>query len=215
MKMSLGLESANKSQGFDVIPAGTQCVLVMKIRPGTVGLEGLLKRTKAGNAAMLDVEFTVLGGDYDKYKVFASLVLDGTTEGHGKAGEFSRALLRAIFEATHGIAPGDTSSAAQAHRASATLAGFNGATFLAVVEIEKGKKKPEDEGGGFYKDKNVIGKVLRVGDKGYRKLDQPAPSPIPRDVPPQPSTSGATAAPEADGSPAPAIAAIKKPSWAE
>ena len=38
---------------------------------------------------------------------------------------------------------------------------------------------------GNYRDKNVIGKVLRVGDQGYRRLEQPPPMPIERSAPPQ------------------------------
>ena len=56
---ALGLDTANKSQGLDVIPAGTQVELVMKIRAGSVGLENLFKRSSKGDAEGLDLEFTV------------------------------------------------------------------------------------------------------------------------------------------------------------
>jgi hypothetical protein len=207
MTPNLGLESANKAQGFDVIPAGTLVALVMRIRPGNIGIENLLKRTSKGDAEFLDAEFTIEGGDFDKRKVFANMLLDGTTAGHAKAGEISRSLLRAIFEATNGVDPNDNTPATLARRASATLAGFQGATFLATLEIEAGGKKPD---GGFYKDKNVIGKVLRVGDQGYRRLDQPPPAPIERSVPPQQQPPPAAG----NGAPGVATTAIAKPSWA-
>jgi hypothetical protein len=209
MTGGLGLESASAAQGFDVIPAGTQVMLVMKIRPGTIGIENMLNPTAKGDAKFLEAEFTVVGGDFDKRKLFANMLLDGTTTGHARAGEISRAMLRAIFEAVNGLDPNDSSPATMTRRADATLAGFNGATFLATLEIEKGGKKPD---GGFYKDKNIISKVLRLRDQGYRKLDQPPPAPIPRDVPPQPAQTPIT--PAANGTPAPAFAAIAKPSWA-
>jgi hypothetical protein len=137
------------------------------------------------------------------------MLLDGTTAGHAKAGEISRSLLRAIFEAVHSIDPKDSSPATMARRAGATLAEFNGATFLCTVEIEKGSKKPD---GGFYKDKNIIGKILRIGDQGYRKLDQPPPAPIERSTPPlHQATPGSPTAPHGS----PAVAAISKPSWAQ
>jgi hypothetical protein len=205
----LGLDTANETQGFEVIPAGTQVTLVMNIRPGNIGIENLLKRTSKGDAEFLDVEFTVKDGEFNKRKLFANMLLDGVTAGHGKAGEFSRSLLRAIFESAHGIDPDDSSPATRAHRESATLAGFQGATFLATVEVEKGGKRPE---GGFFKDKNVIGKVLRVGDQGYRRLEQPPPAPIERSTPPQHSASSPAAS---NGTPAVAPAAIAKPSWAQ
>jgi hypothetical protein len=201
---NLGLDTANRAQGFEVIPSGTLVTLVMKIKPGTVGIENLLKRTSKGDAEFLDAEFTVEGGEYDKRKLFANMLLDGTTAGHAKAGEISRSLLRAIFESAHGIDPSDNAAPTMARRASATLAGFHGATFLATLEIEAGGKKPD---GGFYKDKNVIGKVLRLGDQGYRRLAQPAPAPIERSVPPQQQQPA--------GNGAPVAAAIAKPGWAQ
>ena len=66
----LGLDTANRNFGFEPIPAGTQAVLVMKIRPGNIGLEGLLKRSSNDKSDALDCEFTVLGGEYDGRKVF-------------------------------------------------------------------------------------------------------------------------------------------------
>lgn len=200
---TLGLDTANKVQGFEVIPAGTLVTLVMNIRPGNIGIESLLKRSSKGDAEMLDVEFTIQGGDYDRRKVFANLVLDGTTAGHARAGEFSRALLRAIFEASHGLDPTDTSPAATARLANVTLASFQGATFLATLEIETGGQRPD---GGSYRDKNVIGRVLRVGEQGYRKLEQPPPQPIERSAPPQQPAAGA---------PGTATTTITKPSWAQ
>src|SRR4051812_31393869 len=81
-------------------------------------------------------------------RVFSFMILDGETAGHGKAGDISRTTLRAIFEAVHGIDPNDTSAEADAKRTGATLAGFNGATFLATLEIERGGERPE---GGRYR----------------------------------------------------------------
>ena len=53
--------------------------------------------------------------------------------------------------------------------------------------------------------KNVISKVLRPGDKGYKKLDQPPASPIERSTPP------AATASRTNGAPAVAPTAIAKP----
>jgi hypothetical protein len=204
--MTLNLSTANKSQGLEVIPAGTTVTLVMKIRPGTVGVEGLCKRSQKGDCEGIDVEYTVKDGEHDGRKIYAFQLLDGTTAGHAKAGEITRALLRAIFEAVNAIDPEDASPEADARRNSATLAGFNGATFLATLEVEVGGQRPE---GGRYRDKNVIGKILRVGDKGYRKLDQPPPMPIERSAPPVPAAGGAS------GTPAVAATPIARPHWGQ
>jgi hypothetical protein len=201
---TLGLETANRNQGLDVIPAGTTVELMMKIRAGNIGIENLCKRSSKGDSEGLDTEFVVRGGEFDGRKLFAFMLLDGTTAGHAKAAEITRSLLRAIFEAVHAISPDDNSPATIARRASATLSAFNGAAFLAIVEVEHGGKRPD--GTGNYRDKNIIGKVLRVGDQGYRKLEQPPPTPIERSAPPDAAAGGA---------PAVAATAIAKPKWAE
>jgi hypothetical protein len=206
--MNLGLNTASRNQGGEPVPAGTLVELVMKIRPGSTGLEGLLKRSANGQAAGLDVEYTIKGGEHDGRKVFSYMILDGETAGHAKAGEISRTTLRAIFEAVHGIDPNDTSSEADTKRAEATLAGFNGATFLATLEIERGGERPE---GGRYRDKNVIGKVLRLGDKGYRKLEQPPAQPIERSAPP--ATTGGPV-PNGGGAPGGGVS-VARPGWAQ
>jgi hypothetical protein len=199
--MALNLSTANRAQGLEVIPAGTSVTLGMKIRAGTIGVEGLCKRSSKGDSEGIDAEYTVKGGDHDGRKLYAFQILDGVTAGHAKAAEITRALLRAIFEAVNAIDPNDASPEADARRNGATLAGFNGATFLATLEVEAGGPRPD--GNGRYRDKNVIGKVLRVGDKGYRKLDQPPPAPIERSAP-------AAAA----GAPAVSPTAIEPPHWA-
>jgi hypothetical protein len=206
----LGLDKANTSQGFDPIPAGCVVEVVMTVKAGNTGIDGLLKRSSKGDSEGLDVIYTVRGGTYDGQKIYAFHLLDGTTAGHARAAEFSRSLLRAEYEAVHAIDPNDNSPEANSRRASASLADFHGATFLVELGIERGGQKP---GGGSWPDKNVISKVLRVGDKGYRKLDQPPPAPIERPTPPTSPQSSGAAAPYGPASVAPT--AIAKPTWAE
>jgi len=209
--MALNLSTASKTQGREVVPAGTLVPLVTKIRPGTIGVEGLCKRSSKGDSEGVDFEFTVKGGEHDGAKIYAFQILDGTTAGHAKAAGITRALLRAIYEAVNAIDPKDESPEADARRNSATLAGFNGATFLATLDVEPGGQRPD--GNGHYRDKNVIGKILRVGDKGYRRLDQPPPMPVERSAPPAPTTAGSPAGP--DGAPAVAPTAIARPHWGQ
>jgi hypothetical protein len=205
--MTLDLASANKTQGLEVIPASTLVTLVMKIRAGTIGLESLCKRSSKGDSEGVDVEYVVKDGEHDGRRLYAFQILEGTTAGHAKAAEITRSLLRAIFEAVNAIDPNDTSPEADARRKSATLAGFQGATFLATLEVEAGGLR--QDGNGRYRDKNVIGKILRVGDKGYRKLDQPPPAPIERSAPP-----GAAGGSAPSSTPAVSPTAIEPPHWA-
>ena len=62
--------------------------------------------------------------------------------------------------AVNAIDPRDESPEADARRNSATVASFNGATFLATLEVEPGGPRPD--GNGRYRDKNVIGKISGI-----------------------------------------------------
>ena len=202
----LGLDQANASQGLEPIPAGTICVLVMKIKPGNCGIDGLCKRSSKGDSEGLDVEYVVQGDKYDKRKIYAFHLLDGVTSGHAKAGEITRSLLRAIYEV------------GQRHRSERQLARRNlapGQRFAGRLQrcdvLGRARDRarwPEAGRCCFWPDKNVISKVLRPGDAGYRKLDQPPPAPIERSAPPITPN-------QANGSPAVAPTAIAKPTWAE
>jgi hypothetical protein len=113
--MNLGLNTANRNQGGEPVPAGSLVELIMKIRPGSTGLEDLLKRSSNGKAEGLDVEYKVLSGEYKDRRVFSFMILDGETAGHGKAGDISRTTLRAILRRCR-IDPSDTSAKADAKR---------------------------------------------------------------------------------------------------
>ena len=55
----------------------------------------MLKRSKDGGCEMLDLEFVVVDGPHAKRKFWEHLVLSGTTDGHAKAAEITRGMLRA------------------------------------------------------------------------------------------------------------------------
>src|SRR5262245_7310030 len=89
----------------ELIPLDTVAAVLMRIRPGGVGEDGLLKRTSKGDAEMLDCEFTVVDGLHARHKFFENMVMAGTTDGHAKAAEMSRNTLRRILESARGIKP--------------------------------------------------------------------------------------------------------------
>jgi hypothetical protein len=202
--IGLGLSSDNRKHGFPVIPAGTSVELVMRIKAGDMGPDNLCKRSSNGNCVGFNAEYTIRGGDYDRRKLFDYHLLEGETAGHELSVGFTKSLLVKIFDAVHGLDPNDKTPEAEARRLAARLIDFNGATFQAILKIEKDKK-------GVYPDKNTIGDVLCLGDRNYRRLDQPPPVPIERSAPP----ATAQAAPTPNGSPAVAPTMIAKPTWAE
>jgi hypothetical protein len=193
---------------FDLIPNGTIASVTMKLRPGGAGEQGLLKRSKNGECAMLDIEFVVLDGEYARRKFWANLILEGTTPGHEKAAAISRSTLRSILESARGIKPDDVSPEARAAR-TVDLSVFDGMNFVAKIGIETGKPKGD---GTSYNDKNILTVAITPDKREWHPVAQ---SP----APPTNGGSAAAAGPAASntGSAAPAAATpalISKPSWA-
>jgi hypothetical protein len=146
--MTLDLNDAGPQKTFDLIPAGTIATVQMVIRAGGVGEDGWLKRSANGGSEGLDCEFIVIDGEYAKRKIWQFMLLNGTTDGHAKAAEISRALLRGILESARNIKPSDVSEEAAAKR-KAEIADFVNLRFIARISIEK-SKDPQ------YPDKNRL-----------------------------------------------------------
>ena len=147
----MDFNQAGAQKSFDVIPDGTIVVVQMNIRPGNVGEGGLLKRSKNGQAEMVDAEFVVVQGEYAKRKFWENMVLSGTTHGHQEAADITKRRLRAILESARGIKPQDVSEAAKAAR-NAEFAEFHGLRFMCKLGVEPAR--------GEYKAKNNIAEVI-------------------------------------------------------
>ena len=119
---------------------------------------------------MLDAEFVVVDGPHAKRKLWESLIISGTTDGHTKAAEISRGRLRAILESARGIKPNDTSKEAREAR-TAELGDFDGLRFIAKIGIEKGRPK-NDGSGENYPDRNTIAAVITPDRKDWHTVEQ-------------------------------------------
>jgi hypothetical protein len=93
----------------DLIPENTVALVVINLREGGAGPGGLLKASNDGTAQMLDLEFTIDGGEFDRRKLWENWVTDGQTEGQQKAAAITRSRVRATLESAHGVNPGDDS----------------------------------------------------------------------------------------------------------
>jgi hypothetical protein len=191
---TLDLNNAEPPRGFDLIPSGTIATVQMMIRNGGIGEGGWLKRSADGSCDGLDCEFTVVDGEYAKRKIWQLLILSGTTDGHGKAGEISRTFLRAVLESARDIKPNDVSAAAQAKR-KAEIADFNNLRFIARIFIEKSKDPA-------YPDKNRLQPV--TPDSKLWKATEQLPASAQMGLP---GMTGPAAAKPAQ--------AITRPQWAE
>jgi hypothetical protein len=169
--MSYDFNTAGEQRSFDVIPDKTVAVVQLNIRPGDAGEDGLLKRSKTGEAEGLDCELVVVGGEYDKRKFWDWMTVSGTTDGHAQAADISRRKLRAILESARGIKPTDVSEAAKKARL-AEYSDFDGIRFLAQIGVEPAK--------GDYRAKNFLAQIITPERKEWQPVEQvtkPAPAP--------------------------------------
>jgi len=155
----------------DLIPAGTIASVVTRIRPGGVGEDGQLTRSKEGDCEMLVIEYTVADGEYARRKIFENQIIDGIKQGHRDMAQHWYGVRKKILESAHNIKKGDKSpQALAAYRAD--LKDFDGLTFIAKIGIEKGKPRKE---GGNYDDKNIIASVITPEQAEYYPVVQTPP----------------------------------------
>lgn len=182
------------------IPEGTVAVVVASIRPGGHGDDGILRASDSG-ATMLDFEFTIQGGDYDRRKIWNLYVVDGHTEGHATAAKISKSALRAMLEAARNIKPDDMSAQAMEARKVNGYGDFNGLTFPVEIGLETGRLKDKLSGpnGERWPDKNVIRRIITPDMEEYSNPGASSAAKPSASKPSQPA----------------AQASANKPSWAQ
>jgi hypothetical protein len=117
-----------------------------------------------GKSVGLDCEFTILDGEFKGRKVSSRLTVDGTSEGHKQAADFTLATLRAIVESARGVKPDDTSEVAKAARFVSGWGDLDGIRFLGRIGIQPAK--------GEFAAKNTLHEVITPERKGYRLVEQ-------------------------------------------
>lgn len=166
------LNSADEQSDNDVIPHKTPVKVRMKIRPG--GYDDPSKgwtggyATRSGNtgAVYLDCEFTIIGGKFNKRKVWSNIGLQSSKG--PKWGEMGRAFMRAAVESARGVRPSDASDAARKARQIEGFADLDGLEFAAFVEVQKASA--DQVAAGYGNDRNVIQNVIPVTHKDHAAL---------------------------------------------
>ena len=95
--MSLDFNTAEEqfdgvTSDFTPIPEGEIVDVLLTIRPGGAGPEGILKQSQRSDAQYLDCEYTVTNGEYERRKFWGNLTLIGGSlndQGLSKAGIIS------------------------------------------------------------------------------------------------------------------------------
>jgi len=193
--MTIDLNDAGTQLSRDVLPDNCLVNVVLTVKPGGAGDDGMLTPAKDGNSEHLSCEFTVLDGDHVKRKIWARLTVSG--KNHQQAIDISRKTLKAVLECARGVKPGDESDVAKAARQVKSWADFDQLRVMVRLGVEPPKN-------GF-QAKNFVKEVITPDHTAWKKLEQ-----VDR------STITAPAAPAAPGTAAAAPAnAITRPDWAK
>lgn len=184
-------DAEEQTGGGDLIPNGTLVKVHMKIRPGGYDdpakgwTGGVATRSESTGAIYLDCEFTVIGGKFNKRKVWTLVGL------HSPKGpkweQMGRSFIRAALESARGIKPQDMSELALKARQVSGLADLDGLEFVVKIEVEKA------EAGSEYNDKNKINVVIPVTHKDYAAL-MSGTAPVEAVAAPKPATTGSVPA---------------------
>ena len=194
------LNSADEQSNIgDVIPHKTPVKVRMKIRPGSYDdpaqgwTGGYATRSDNTGVVYLDCEFTVIGGKYNKRKVWSNIGLHSAKG--PKWGEMGRAFMRAAVESARGVRPSDASEQALQARRISGFADLDGIEFAAFVDVQKASA--EQIAQGYHDDRNVIQNVIPATHKDYAAL----------------MSGQAPAEPAAQQASAPKAAAAAMPAW--
>jgi hypothetical protein len=188
---------AGSQRTLDVIPNDTICTVQMTVHAGGVGDGGWCTCAADGNSEHLNIECTVVDGQYAKRKIFTRLTVQGTTQKHAEAADITRRTIKAMLESARGIKPSDSSDVAKAAR---HLNGYQDLDGLRFV-IRVGVRPPRDS----YPAQNTIREVITPERSAWNKPESP---------PVMAGSAAPTASTPAAPAPQPA-AAIARPNWAK
>ena len=143
--MSMDFNTAEKQfsgsgdSDFTPIPDDTIVTVVMSVRPGSVGDGGWLTQSQSSSWQYLNCEFVVIGGDYDKRRVWQNMMWFNPEQPDGQAGNITKSNIRSMLESARGVNPDDESPDAQAKRQINEFGDLCGLQFQCKLKIEPAK----------------------------------------------------------------------------
>jgi hypothetical protein len=190
-----------QNQEFSLIPIGTIARAVVLVQMGDIELPEFgkgqwFKRSASTAAKWMNLEFTIVGGEFDRRKFWHSIFVDGDKigpSGMPLAKEIGLRTLKAIVESARNIDPADMTPQAQQNRNISGMMDLSGMEICAKVGIKKGTNG--------YKDSNQLMAALTPNNSEF--LPQGS-------IPMQQTTIAPNAAPQAPAQNSGAV-----PSWAQ
>ena len=187
--------SDDNNREFELIPDGTIVRAIIKLEGGTTelpefGAGTFFRVSQQTNSKWLPMELTIVGGNFDRRKIWQSIFVDGTKisekTGMPIAKEIGLRTMKAIIDSAFNLDPKDQSEASQQKRNLQGVNQLNGMEFCFKVGIEKGTNG--------YEDKNKIKVVLTPDMNGFI-AGSPTQS-VPASAPPMQQPVATQAAPQ-------------------
>lgn len=157
---------------FELIPDGTIARAIITIKPNAVTIPELsnaplFRASQSTSAKWLEVEYTIIGGQFDKRKFWHNHFFDGDARddnGVSKSKKIGLQWLKAVLESHKNISANDASPEAQAVRqldaSKGGVASINGMSVCVKIGIEKSNDP-------MYADKNKVKVIMTQGMDGY------------------------------------------------
>ena len=157
---------------FELIPEGTIARAIIKIQPNPVTIPEfsntpIFRASQTTSAKWLEIEYTIIGGQFDKRKFWTNHFFDGDAKddnGVSKSKKIGLQWLKAVVESHNDVSATDASAQAQAVRQidmqRGGVATINGMNVCVKIGIEK-SNNPQ------YADQNKCRVVMTQGMEGY------------------------------------------------
>ena len=152
---------------FELIPEGTIARAILLIKPNYLTLEEfsntpMFKESPHSSAKYIETEFTIVGGKFDKRKVWQNIFFDGDAkndQGISKARINGLRTLRLLVDSMLGLDPKDVSPESNNKRKIPGVDALQGQEFCIKIGIEKGTNG--------YSDKNKMVSPIAADHKDY------------------------------------------------
>ena len=135
-----------------LIPLGTVARAIILVKMGDVTIPEFgngqwFKKSQSSSAKWMELEFTIVGGQFDRRKFWDRIFVDGDKLGESGiplAKEIGLRTLRSIIESANSLDPSDMSPEAQSRRQISGVDALNGMEICAKVGVKKGTNGYED-----------------------------------------------------------------------
>ena len=208
-------DTSSNQNDFELMPDNTIVRGIIKLSGGDRELPefgaGQYFKSSQSGAEWLPIEVTIMGGPFDKRKVWHNIFVNGTKlndNGVPLAKVIGLQMMKAMIDSAFNLDPKDQSPQAQQARSLQGVSQLNGLNFCFKIGIEKGQNG--------YSDRNKIKSVLTLGQNGYIPIGQASTAATPT-APQQMAQPAAQpmAQPAAPAAPTATATNGVVPSWAQ